>query len=157
MCPYWTQRWEQTQKLISVFLLHRCNRCRGLLKEKRQKIWVNCLFLCCITRVDFFELVVEKIISIGYSRSDAEMAILSLYRSGCISDDFEKAVEYVKDFLSKKQIVNSSHPVKQDVVDRLRKVVSIPSVFDVLNGLTKWYLKVSPEEVFLCLFYYYIM
>ena len=78
------------------------------------------------------------------------MAILSLYRSGCISDDFEKAVEYVKDFLSKRQIGYSIPPVKQDVVDRLRKVVSIPSVFDVLNGLTKWFLKVSAEEVFLC-------
>lgn len=111
--------------------------------------------------LDEFEKVIVAVVSRGYSRDVVETSLLQLVKEGVELSDKEKAVESVinvihqnqesysqsEDDQKNKGYPNSEELHKQEIKDKLFKVVAIPSVVDVLNGFRKWFSVVPSSDV----------
>lgn len=111
--------------------------------------------------LDEFEKVIVAVISRGYSRDVVETSVLQLVKEGVELSDKEKTVESVinvihqnqeshsqsKDDQKNKEYPNSEELHKQEIKDKLFRVVAIPSVVDVLNGFRKWFSVVPSSDV----------
>lgn len=111
--------------------------------------------------LDEFEKVIVAVVSRGYSRDVVETSLLQLVKEGVKLSDKEKAVESVINVIHQNQesyspseddqmnkgYANSEELHKQEIKDKLFKVVAIPSVVDVINGFRKWFSVVPSSDV----------
>lgn len=114
--------------------------------------------------LDVFEHIITNVVSRGYSREVAEPVLLRLWKEEFELNDVQQTTEIVIMDICKSQESNALHDSKQlqdnevisdddklhkqQVMERLFKVVSIPSAVDVLNGLRKWFCVVPLTDVF---------
>ena len=108
----------------------------------------------------------------GYSRPIVEPIFLEEWKKGLEIENMDKAIRYIQSVIDertrpksqdkekkeeeykdkeKKEICIDNEAHKKSVIEKLYKVVSIPSAVDVLNGLRKWITIVNPCYVsFFC-------
>lgn len=112
--------------------------------------------------LDVFEEILVTVVSRGYSRDVAETSLLQLVKEGIEMNDKKKVVESVINVIHQKQESRSlceddkrntsdlknEELHRQEIRDKLFKVVAIPSVVDVLNGYRKWFSVVPSSDVF---------
>ena len=119
--------------------------------------------------LDLSENVIRAVVQKGHTRNVVENTLEQLCNSGYKIQNLEHAVKRVLEEIEKQAElsikVNNQDSAekcekereqhKQEVRDRLLKVVSISSAVDVLNGLRKWVTIVPTTDVSLlltCLF-----
>ena len=115
---------------------------------------------------DAFESIIQGVVSLGYSRDVVEPLFMEKWKEGLDIENVNKAINCIRSAIDerdnpktqemescnkepeeKKEPSIDKEAQRKGVIEKLYKVVSIPSAVDVLNGLRKWITIVSPCDV----------